>query len=136
MDQIHINTSAVSLTQAFQLLVKESVHIFFRFSEPDRELVCDDDFLAVAILQGLTDDDFALAAVIGITGIDVVNALIDGIPDEIDTVFLIYVHLLICHQPHNAQSQKRRFYVKTVEFFFYHFDSSIMMLYCYHDNTY
>ena len=86
--------------------------------------------------QGFADDDFALSAVVGVSCIDVIDALIDCVPYQVDSVLLVYFQILVRLKSHDPKSEKRRFYVKTVEFFFYHFDSSIMMLYCNYDNTY
>src|ERR1035438_1609103 len=62
-----------------ELFVEESVEIRRRFDEPDGELGSQLDLFSVAVLERPADDELALAFVVGISRVKIVDAAVDGV---------------------------------------------------------
>ena len=91
-----------------QLLVEDPVKVGILVDGPDRQLGRQPHLLAVAILQRLAHQHLALAAMVGISGIQIVHAVIDGPAQHAHSLRL--VNLVVGaegRQAHTAESQRR-----------------------------
>ena len=86
MQQIKIN---VICLQFLQLAVEQTVKIIRGLDFPDRQLGCQHDPLAIAVLQSLADNHFTVATMVRVSGIDVADTPIDASPDHPDRLELI-----------------------------------------------
>jgi hypothetical protein len=77
--------------QAFQLLIEQAVEIGAFFDQPDGRLGRNFHALAVAILQGFAEGDFAHLVVIDIGGVEIIHPRLDGFTNHLGGFFLVNV---------------------------------------------
>src|ERR1022692_2411449 len=81
MKEIKVDVGGLKFPELF---VEESVEIRRRFDEPDGELGSQLDLFSVAVLERPADDELALAFVVGISRVKIVDAAVDGVTEHAD----------------------------------------------------
>lgn len=110
VERVHEVKIDVIGLQALQLLVKEALQILFLFHQPGRQLRCDGDLFAVAVLQRLAHDPLALLAQVDVRRIQVRHAAVDRGADDADGVLLVddlFAVLFHHGEAHAAQAKGR-----------------------------
>ena len=79
VEQIEVDPIGV---EPFQLEVETSIEVGRILHQPDRRLGGDEGSVAVAVLERLADDSLALAVVIHPRGVEVVDAVVDGVAQQ------------------------------------------------------
>lgn len=87
MEQVKIDMIGL---QALELLCQQAVEIVFSLIHPGRRLGGQIDLVAVATRQRLTHDLLGVAAYVVERGIDVVDAVVDGVVHHFDGFFDIH----------------------------------------------
>ena len=95
--------------ELFQLLVEKLHHVLMRLDEPDGQLCCQDDLLAVAVLERLADNNFAFAAVIRIRRVDVADAVVDGVANHANRFGFVNFAVRCCWKAHTAEAEHGAF---------------------------
>ena len=108
MDQVKVDVVCLQLSQ---LLIQKTIEIRRLLHHPCRELGREAHLFAISISERLANNQFAFAFVIGIRGVDVIHAMIDGRtqhPRRFSFVDVRAAPLPICaREPHGAKSQRR-----------------------------
>ena len=108
--------------QALGLLVEQRVEVFRLLDLPVRELGRDLDPLPVAVLECTTDKRLALRAMIAVSGVHVVDAVVNRVAHHarglrlVDLVWLPFDR----GQPHATEPQRRDAPVQLAEFAILH----------------
>ena len=105
MEQIEIHMIGLELGQ---LLVQKTLHIRFRFQQPEGQFGGQCDAVTVAILKGKTHDGLAFAIVVGVGRIHVGNAAVNGVSqhgDSLRTVDDLLPVLFNGGEAHTAEAQ-------------------------------
>ena len=63
------------------------------------------DLVSISILQSTANKGFAFAIVIGIGGINVIHAMINGISDHCRCLFFIDIPIFLDRQAHASKSE-------------------------------
>ena len=88
-----------------KLIFKDGLHIFFFLTEPGRHFVCQIKAFPRMSGQSPAGIDFRVAAVVFIGGINVVDAVRQGIIHHLIYGFLYDLSLCVHRQPHGAEAE-------------------------------
>ncbi len=88
--------------------VQVPIHVRSALDHPGGEFGGDFDPVAVTVAQGLAQEDFAFARMVGPGGVEVVDAVFDGVADLADGPRFVYLSLEH-RQAHAPESQDGEF---------------------------
>ena len=110
--------------QTVELLIEEAIKIFRRFIKPCGRFSGHIYLFAIAVLKGLTQNSFRIAAYVVISRIEVIDPTVDGRTDhryrciDIDLIdgVAVYRFAAIFHgKAHNAKAQRRNLHARIAE---------------------
>ena len=106
MKQVEVNAVG---SEALKLFVKNTVKVRACFNITYREFSGKLDLIAIAILECLAYGDLTVARVVEVSGIYIVDAVIDGIPYHSHRFRNVYIRLIAIQnrEPHSAKAESR-----------------------------
>ena len=91
-------------TQTLQLIIKDSLYIFFFLQLPDRQLGCQIERISVILFQHPADKGFAVAIMIRVSRINISNTCLDGCIQHFLCFHLIDLSLRCLRKTHAAKT--------------------------------
>ena len=111
MQQVEVDLRDV---EPGELLVQKTIEVVDRLNLPARQLRRDLNPLAITVFQRPAHKGLTRAAVVWIGCVDIIDAVVDGISDQLRRLLVVDLAGVAIdqRQPHGAKAQRRRFPVK------------------------
>jgi len=84
------------------------IHIGSGCDKPGRKLCGEIDLVSVSVLQSTANKGLAFPVMIGISCINVIHAMINGISDHRRCLFFIDISIFLDRQAHASESENRQ----------------------------
>jgi hypothetical protein len=102
MNQVEIDMVGL---QPFKLLIQVAIHIGTRIDEPAGKLGSQVNLLAISSLESSAKEGLAFPVMVWVGSINVIHAVIDGIPDHLCSLFFIDIPVFGNGQAHASEAK-------------------------------